>query len=147
MHFKSCKIVSSSFFIITRSNTTSNLRQFFLQNKSTQQASPLSVQPTIPLFSFTNGSAKDLKKSSSDQSDHRVPHTSRLGSFQRSINASLQPLPPEPESPYQNNSSGRNYSPYQAYQNHIASLKEQFDKNIPQVRLFFIFNFSGFCIF
>lgn len=98
--------------------------------------------PSVSSFNLTNGSAIDLQKTSTDQSDHRVPHKSRLSSFQRSGNSSQLPL--QLESSYQSNSGShlRSYSPYQAYQNHIASLKDQNHKNITQVNVNFMYLFA-----
>ncbi|KAJ8918951.1 hypothetical protein NQ315_016853 [Exocentrus adspersus] len=101
------------------------IRQFFTSHQWQQQASPSQT--------LTNGSQRVMPQKPAPpkvQAETRVPHVSRLATFQSAHHqrethqpAAHQRIDP----PFHQSTSPntRSYSPFQAYQNHVASLKEQ----------------------
>ncbi|CAG9858232.1 unnamed protein product [Phyllotreta striolata] len=103
-----------------RQNSAANtIRQFFSSRQALQPQQSL----TAALQSLTNGktSAKPTAEALSPPPATKAPHVSRFSCFQRAN-----------QSPEASNPATRSYSPYSAYQNHVAMLKEQLENKITQ---------------
>lgn len=106
---------------------TNPIRQFFTSHQ---------WQPQAPQ-SLTNGNSRPTSQKQQPsqhsipkaQLESRVPHASRLASFQSSHQREIhQPAAHQRTDPLLHQSTSpntRSYSPFQAYQNHVALLKEQ----------------------
>lgn len=115
-----------------QTSTANSIRQFFSQQWQSQpQQQQQQFQSPPSKLVNGRGANNSRNKPAQDQPDQRVAHTSRLSSFQRENFAPAhQRLEPFHQS---SSSSVRSYSPYQAYQNHLACLKDQAEQKYNQV--------------